>query len=63
MHPPRCLGTIVVTSLALGVACRHTTERPPNVPASAERLMTPQDLQALTSKAPDQRIAYGEDSR
>jgi acetyl esterase/lipase len=62
MHPPRCLGTIVVTSLALGVACRHTTERPPNVPASAERLMTPQDLQALTSKAPDQRIAYGEDS-
>ena len=40
--------------------------RPPvsraNEIASAERLMTPEDLEALPSRAPDQRIAYGSES-
>jgi acetyl esterase/lipase len=62
MHPPRCLGTIVVVTFALAMACDRTTVTPRHVPGNAGRLMTPQDLQALPSKAPDQRVAYGEDS-
>ena len=31
-------------------------------PVNPARLMTPQDLQALPSRAPDRRVSYGEDS-
>lgn len=53
---------LVVTSLALAVACDRTKVTPSQVPESPGRLMTPQDLQSLPSQAPDQRVAYGEDS-
>lgn len=63
MHPPRCVGAaLVLTSLALATACDRTRVMPRNVPGSPVGLMTPQDLQALPSQAPDQRVAYGEDS-
>ncbi len=44
------------------VACAGTAPPPPEAGASPGRLMTPQDLQALPSSAPDYRIAYGADS-
>jgi len=53
---------MVAQSLALAAACGDTKATPRNVPASVGTLMTPQDLQALPSQAPDQRAAYGEDS-
>ena len=53
---------LVVQSLALAAACDDTKVTPRNLPASAGTLMTPQDLQALPSQAPDLRAAYGEDS-
>lgn len=48
--------------LALSVGCERKTVPPPDAAASSPRLMTPQDLQALPSRAPDQRVQYGEDS-
>ena len=47
--------------LALAVGCERRAAPPPET-ASSPRLMTPQDLQALPSRAPDRRVAYGEDS-
>jgi acetyl esterase/lipase len=62
-HLSQCIAAaLAVTSLALGTACDRTKAAPRNVPASAGSLMTPQDLQALPSQAPDQRLAYGKDS-
>jgi acetyl esterase/lipase len=38
------------------------TVPPPDAAGSSPRLMTPQDLSALPSRAPDRRVPYGEDS-
>ncbi len=48
--------------LVLSVGCARRTPPPPDVEASSPRLMTPQDLQALHSRAPDRRVQYGKDS-
>jgi acetyl esterase/lipase len=47
--------------LALSVGCARRVS-PPDAAAGSPRLMTPQDLQALHSRAPDRRVPYGEDS-
>jgi acetyl esterase/lipase len=44
------------------VSCARQPVSPPNKAASVQRLMTPEDLKALPSRAPDRRIAYGTDS-
>jgi len=63
MHPLRGVGAaLVVTALALTAACGRTAVTPAHAPARPGRLMTPQDLQALPSQPPDQRVAYGADS-
>jgi acetyl esterase/lipase len=49
-------------SLALVAACDRTKATPRDPSAGAGPLMTPQDLQALPSEEPDQRVAYGQDS-
>jgi len=46
----------------LSVGCARRTAPAPDAAASSTRLMTPQDLQALPSRAPDRRVPYGEDS-
>jgi acetyl esterase/lipase len=53
----------VVTAflLALTAACERKADAPPLTTVSP-RLMTPQELQALPSRAPDLRVAYGKDS-
>jgi acetyl esterase/lipase len=48
--------------LALSLGCAPKAVPPPDQAASSPRLMTPQDFQALPSRAPDRRVAYGEDS-
>ena len=48
--------------LALTVGCERRTVPSTDAAANSPRLMTPQDLQALPSHAPDRRVAYGEDS-
>ena len=48
--------------LALSIGCERRTVPPPGAAAGSPRLMTPQDLQALPSRAPDRRVPYGEDS-
>lgn len=59
----RCMAAAFLGSvLALATACERTKSGPRTAPASAGHLMTPQDLQALPSQAPDLRLAYGEDS-
>jgi acetyl esterase/lipase len=63
MHPSGCIAAAwVVGILVLLTACERTKATLRDVPASAGSLMTPQDLQAIPSQAPDQRLAYGEDS-
>lgn len=47
--------------LVMPVGCARQPVSPPNEMASVERLMTPEDLAALPSRAPDRRIAYGID--
>jgi acetyl esterase/lipase len=59
---PCIAAACVVGSLALATACDRTKATPRRVPVNVGSLMTPQDLQALPSRAPDQRLAYGEDS-
>ena len=53
---------LIVQSLTLATGCEHPKATPRDTPVSAVTLMTPQDLQALPSQAPDQRAAYGADS-
>lgn len=55
---------LVVTLLALSIpaGCVARSAPPVGETASPPRLMTPGELQALPSKTPDQRIAYGTDS-
>jgi acetyl esterase/lipase len=48
--------------LVMPVSCTRQPVSQPNETASVERLMTPEDLAALPSRAPDRRIAYGTDS-
>jgi len=53
----------LISLLAMTVAgCRPGTPPRTDTAASASRLMTFTDLQKLPSLAPDQRIAYGQDS-
>ena len=51
-----------ISLLALSSACSRPPASPPRAESSAPRLMTPQDLQALPSRPPDRRVAYGPDS-
>lgn len=54
---------IALASLvSLASACTRTATSDRDQLASAAPLMTPMDLQALPVRAPDRRIAYGEDS-
>jgi acetyl esterase/lipase len=53
---------VVAPLVALSVACERRPVPPADHTASSPRLMTPQDLQALPSSAPDRRVSYGEDS-
>ena len=48
--------------LVMPVGCAQQPVSPPNEIPSVERLMTPEDLAALPSRAPDQRITYGTES-
>ena len=63
-HSRRCwsrpLAAIAV--LAVCVGCERRAAPPPDSTASSPRLMTPQDFQALPSRAPDRRVPYGRDS-
>jgi len=53
---------VTVPLLVFSLACeRRTVPRTPGA-ATSPHLMTPQDLQALPSNAPDRRVAYGTDS-
>ena len=52
---------VVAPMLALFVGCAGTKSPPPDPAVSPGRLMTPQDLRALPSSAPDRRVAYGAD--
>jgi acetyl esterase/lipase len=53
---------VAALPLVMPVGCTRQPVSQPNETASVERLMTPEDLAALPSRAPDQRIAYGTDS-
>jgi acetyl esterase/lipase len=48
-------------AMPLGCAARRPAS-PPDAAASVDRLMTPEELAALPSRAPDRRITYGADS-
>src|SRR5687767_8485580 len=53
---------VVAFLLVMPAGCARQPVSPPTEIASVERLMTPEDLAALPSRAPDRRIAYGNDS-
>lgn len=53
---------VAALPLVMPVSCTRQPVSQPNETASVERLMTPEDLAALPSRAPDRRIAYGTDS-
>jgi acetyl esterase/lipase len=53
---------VSVALLVLFLACERRTVPRTAVTATSPHLMTPQDLQALPSNAPDWRIPYGTDS-
>src|SRR6266571_834806 len=52
---------VALLPLVAATGCTARVAPPPDAAASRDRLMTPQELQALPSQAPDRRIAYGED--
>ena len=57
---------VLVVGALLGCALRATAQQDPkrpSAPATPKTLMTPQDLDALPRRAPDRRIAYGEDQQ
>jgi acetyl esterase/lipase len=54
--------TVLAPLLALSAGCAQRTTPSPDDVASSGRPMTPQDLASLPSRAPDRRVAYGEDS-
>ena len=54
--------TVLAALLALSAGCAQRTPPSGSVVATAGRPMTPQDLASLPSRAPDRRLAYGEDS-
>ena len=56
------LVTVLVPLLALSTSCAQRTTPSRGDVASSDRLMTPQDLMSIPSRAPDRRVAYGEDS-
>src|SRR5512133_1262245 len=63
VHPSGCIAAaLVIISVALATGCQRAKVESKKAPASTGTLMTPQDLQALPSQAPDQRAAYGKDS-
>ncbi len=53
---------VALLALVGATGCTARVTPPPVATASRDRLMTPQEFQALQSQAPDRRIAYGEDS-
>jgi acetyl esterase/lipase len=54
--------TLTLALLVTVPSCTARVAPPSDASAGRDRLMTPQDLQALPSQAPDLRITYGEDS-
>jgi len=62
----RCLNARSLFSATLlivqALACSTEQRQPRDSRTSAEPLMTPQDLQSLPSRPPDQHLAYGTDS-
>jgi acetyl esterase/lipase len=63
VHPSGCIAAaLVIISVGLATGCQRAKVESKKVAASAGPLMTPQDLQALPSQAPDERYAYGKDS-
>ena len=56
-----CWIAVALFVLATASGCTARPERPAEVDPKPARLMTPQDLQALPSEAPDHRINYGQD--
>ena len=54
--------TLAAALLALSLGCERRTVPALDAAASSPHLMTPQEFQALPSRAPDQRVSYGEDS-
>ena len=56
----RIAAVLVALSMAAGCAARESAPRAET--ASSTRLMAPGDLQAVPSRPPDLRVAYGDDS-
>jgi hypothetical protein len=54
-----CRIAVVAVLVAMAGACGRRRDPPSNVGPGRDRLMTSQDLSALPSQSPDQRIAYG----
>jgi acetyl esterase/lipase len=54
--------TAAVALLPLLASCTQPPDSPASAGGSVARLMTPEEMEALPSKAPDWRIAYGTDS-
>jgi acetyl esterase/lipase len=53
----------VTLALVSAIACAARETPPGDSATDSVSLMTPQDLQAIPSRPPDQRLTYGEDSR
>ncbi len=56
------LVALALLAMATDSGCTAKPVRSPEVVTSPDRLMTPQDLQALPSRAPDWRFDYGPDA-
>lgn len=57
-----CFSCLAIGAFTIATACSGTKAPPHDAPSRDSSLMTPQDLQALPSQPPDQRVAYGVDS-
>lgn len=60
--PASCRIAAALLALSLFAGCAAKESAPPAETASSIRLMTPSDLEALPSRPPDLRAAYGHDS-